>query len=267
MVRSHRVTRSTLAILCAVTGLVLATPSSAATVAKPTVTLSLSSWMPEQGTLVSATVCWTHARVGDAVQMDEARGTDHIWTAVLGVWARKSDGCKTWAYRVPVMFKYPMRAQVLERSSRVSSAVRDMTVYGHISGDTFWSNVIRPLVNCSGIVSDGTNAYPYFTAWGIGCWGTSVVDFQVPTSCRLLELEMVSTDKASGDPTSDGVSTVSITQGTLDPQSVTFDDDTVESAHFVLDGSQAEMTFANSVGSGIYLLASSYADCHTELGY
>lgn len=164
------------------------------------------------------------------------------------------------------MSVYPMRAQLFVHDAVVTGPVKNLKVYGHIAGSTFWSNVVQIGTGCTGTVSNDVHTYEYFTAWGIGCWFTNDAVFATTNTCRELVLVMLSTDNSNGDPSSSGVSTVEMTQGTLNPQSVQFDDNQLETANFALDGTHAELQMSNTNGSAIYLIDSSYADCETSTG-
>jgi hypothetical protein len=187
-----------------------------------------------------------------------------VWKAILGTWTGTSSGCKNWKYLTPYMSTYPMRAQIVARTKTVTSATKDMRVYGHIAGSTFWENLTDR--NCPGTVSNDVHTYLYFTAWGIGCWFTNTLTFDSPTTCRQLVLVMMSTDNSRGDASSSGVSNITITQQTVNTQGATFDDNVVTSASFNLDGTRAEVTASNTMENGIYFLDSSYADCLTPSG-
>lgn len=159
-----------------------------------------------------------------------------------------------------------MRAELVVSGKAAFTPVKDLKVYGHISGAEFWTGVIPTLLTCPGTVSNGVNSYPYFTAWGIGCWGSATLPFATGTSCRQLVLDMMSTDNASGDPSSSGVSTVTLTQETINQQSVSFDDNVLSVGRFALDGSRGEIQVSNSNYSPMYFLQDSYADCLTPTG-
>jgi hypothetical protein len=235
------------------------------------VSISMSSWAPERNTAIVAKVCWAHATPPDLVQIEQAEGTEQKWKPIMQARTSSATGCASWSYRAQAMGKYPMRAQLLHgRSKRLITPVKDLKVYGHIAGVTFWSNVVQTGSGCGGTVSNGVHTYQYFTAWGISCWLENTITFATTNTCRHVVFVMLSTDNAQGDPSSDGVSTVTVTQGTLNPETATFDDNVATSAPFALDGSVAELTAANTNGSGngsaIYFLDNSYADCLTQNG-
>ena len=73
------VTACAAAVMCA---LVPVQASFAAT-PRPAVSISMSTWAPEQNTAIVAKACWAHAKAHDVVQIEQAEGTQHAWRAIM----------------------------------------------------------------------------------------------------------------------------------------------------------------------------------------
>ncbi len=229
--------------------------------------LSFSNAAPEQHVKISAKVCTARADRGWKALVEEQEGTAKAWRAIgRGVLARAT-GCITIPVNSGTMGSYKTRALV-ESGTKVEATTPDkpLKVYRHVGASVLVHNVFEG-ANCgeneSGTVTTSGHTLPFVFSL---CSGDNLQAAGL-TSCRSMTFQVVSTDSASGDPSSPGTSTLQLTQARLNEQNNTFNDNHITSWVLRLDGSQWELTYTNTNESALYFLTSgTWADCTTPTG-
>ncbi len=241
--------------------------SSAVTPRTSSLSFSFSTSTPQQHTRIGVKVCVDHAGSGWLVRLQRVQGWGHVWHTVQQYRSPLANSCVTVAMPSGAIGLKPFRAQLLEgRVLRRQTGVQDLRVYGFVPGAVFLGQDHAPYLNTYW-QAVAANGHVYATL-GYLSSGDSSFD-SAPNTCKWLTFRLLSTDADAGDPHSGGTSTFQIDQYSLDPQSVTFKDNTVTTWRARLDGSIYQLLYSNTnkYSAAYVLTAGTRADCYSATGY
>jgi hypothetical protein len=258
------------ALVLLVTSAIFATQASIAAAAPLKVTERLSNANPSTSSTLRVTVCWSNAKRGDVVELDEQSPSTLSWRAVDHATIHTGTGCDSWARTSGSIGKYLYRGDVhLGRSVLGMTPVVLERTYGTISAAAFFTAEWG--CQGGGSVSTGTQSYAYFCSLNAGPEAQSdYLTFSRPTTCRSLTLSMVATGDVNGNPADHSTMVVEIQQDNL-VQPALFVDNTLKSFTYHLDDHAAALNIwdspGNSDGDAAYFLTNgSTASCSSRAG-
>jgi hypothetical protein len=261
--------RWAVAIVCAIATVLVSAGSASSIVGSrsPAASFTFSSPDPQDHSRIQVKVCVARAVAGWLVRLQQAEGTGHVWRTIEQYRLPLATDCGSIPMSTGNFGLKPFRVQLFDGTTlKLQTHVKNLYVYGVVQGDVFFGQKSSPYLNdyWKTVVANG-HVYPTLGRMDSGTNEQSLKK----NTCKWVVFELLSTDNHTGDPKSDGVSTFQIDQYSIDPHSLTFDDNVVTKWGSTLDGSIFSFNYSNTnARSSMYILTNgTEADCYSATGF